>query len=353
MIDPDIRRARTLPASFYRSAELYEAGLEKVFARSWQFVGEEREAPSAPGAAPLTLLPGALDEPLLMVRGQDGGLSLLSNVCSHRGALLCTQSHAGAHLVCPYHGRRFDLGGRAESAPGFDKAALGEEADLPAPEMGRLGSLIFARLLPGGEPFDDWIAPVKERLGGLPIDELEFEQERAYEMDAHWAVYCDNYLEGLHIPFVHPALNAALDVGAYRTELLPHGVLQTGIARPGELAFEDRPGAGPGERIAAYYFWLFPNLMLNFYPWGLSLNHIRPLGPQRALVLYRNYIWDESKRGQGAGADVDETEREDQAVLKLVAAGLRSRLYTRGRFSPEQETGVHRFQSLLCRRLGL
>jgi choline monooxygenase len=99
--------------------------------------------------------------------------------------------------------------------------------------------------------------------------------------------------------------------------------------------------------VAAYYYWLFPNLMLNFYPWGLSINVVKPLAIDRTRVSFISYVWDESKLEQGAGAALDRVEREDEAVVESVQRGLRSRLYGRGRYSPRHEAGTHHFHLLL------
>ncbi|MBK7345125.1 MAG: hypothetical protein IPJ06_19720 [Saprospiraceae bacterium] len=52
-----------------------------------------------------------------------------------------------------------------------------------------------------------------------------------YKVKANWALYVENYLEGLHIPFVHPALREALDLTAYPLDIRGQTVLQTGLAR--------------------------------------------------------------------------------------------------------------------------
>ena len=99
---------------------------------------------------------------------------------------------------------------------------------------------------------------------------------------------------------------------------------------------------------AAQYWWIFPNLMLNFYPWGLSLNLVQPQAIDRTRVLFRSYVWDESKLGQGAGAALVRVETEDEAIVEAVQRGVRSRLYNSGRYSPSRESGVHHFHRLLC-----
>src|SRR5262245_19879066 len=121
-IDPDITRASTLPASVYADPAIYQRCREQVFAKSWQFVGD-LDSVKVPGQVhPVTLLEGCLNEPLLLTRDHSDRLHCLSNVCTHRGNILC---HAGGHeksLICRYHGRRFDLDGTFKHMPEFEQA---------------------------------------------------------------------------------------------------------------------------------------------------------------------------------------------------------------------------------------
>lgn len=170
-------------------------------------------------------------------------------------------------------------------------------------------------------------------------------------MRANWALYVENYLDALHIPFVHYELAGQLDYSGYTTELTSYGNLQLGAAQDGEDCF-DLPATSPdyGKRIAAYYFWLFPNLMFNFYPWGLSINVVRPLSVGLTKVSFLRYTWNEARLDLGLAADaaVDRVEREDEAVVETVQKGVRSRLYDRGRYSPTREIGTHHFHRLLA-----
>jgi choline monooxygenase len=88
--------------------------------------------------------------------------------------------------------------------------------------------------------------------------------------------------------------------------------------------------------------------MLNFYPWGLSINVVRPLAADRTRVSFLTYVADPKKLDRGAGADLDRVEHEDEAVVEGVQQGVRSSLYTRGRYSPDRERGVHHFHRMLC-----
>lgn len=354
-IDPDIQVAHTLPAEVYRDATWFLRQQEQVFARSWQFAADLSQLQEPGQVLPWTLLPGCLDEPLLLTRQAGEEIHCLSNVCTHRGFKLVEHPCQTRGLLCRYHGRRFDLGGQMLSMPEFEAAnAFPGPADhLSRVPLGQWGSFLFVNLNPQ-LPFTQWIQPLHERLAWVPFEDFQFsgEHSRSYEIPANWALYCDNYLEGFHIPFVHPGLNQVLDYGSYQTELLPQGVLQLGIADDPAALF-DIPTHHPdhGKQIAAYYYWLFPNVMFNLYPWGLSLNLVQPLEPGKTRVSYLTYLWDESRWNQGAGAGLHQVEMEDQAVVTRVQQGIQSRLYHRGRYSPSRETGVHHFHRLLHQHL--
>ena len=125
-------------------------------------------------------------------------------------------------------------------------------------------------------------------------------RDRCRSFDAHWALYVENY----------------------------HGL-----------------------RLAAYYGWLFPNLMLNVYPWGLSVNVVEPVSPSHTRVHFRSYVADPSRLAEGAGGALDAVELEDEAAVLSVQRGLRSRLYRQGRYAPHHEQGVHHFHRLLAQAL--
>ena len=175
------------------------------------------------------------------------------------------------------------------------------------------------------------------------------QRDRAFEFEAHWALYVENYLEGLHIPHVHPGLQAAIETATYTTDLHRYASVQWVAARPGEAAFAPPAGTPDhGRSLAAYYVWLFPNLMLNVYPWGLSVNVVLPQGPDRTRVLFRSFVGDAQRLDAGAGGGLDRVEAEDEAIVEAVQRGVRARLYRGGRYAPDGERGVHHFHRLVC-----
>ena len=336
-VEPDIRVAATLPGSFYSDAETFESLKDRVFARSWQWLGTLDDAAAPESLAPRTLLPEYLDEPLLLARDAGGTLRCLSNVCTHRGNILVKAPCRAQQIRCGYHSRRFDLAGRMTFMPEFGAAQDFPSASdhLPRLALEQWAGQGFVAL-DTAVPFEAFFGEALASVAGDPVDQLTHDasRDREFVVKANWALYVENFLEGFHIPFVHAGLNDVVDYAGYASELHRYSNLQVA---------HDKQG-----RLAARYWWVFPNLMLNFYPWGLSLNVVEPRAIDRTRVLFRSFVWDASKLETGAGAGLDRVEAEDEAIVEAVQRGVRSRLYTRGRYSPARELGVHHFHRLLC-----
>jgi len=354
-IDPDITKARTPDTGFYTDPQLFRESKEKLFASSWQFIGDTDRVKSPGDAYPFTLLENYLDEPLVLVRDKENELHLLSNVCTHRGNIIVGEPCKVNHFRCRYHGRQFHLDGKFLSMPEFKevKDFPSGEDDLTTLPLFQWGKWLFTSL--NGSSPDSFWKEIKERLHWLPLDDFIFRPERSrdFTVKAHWALYCENYLEGFHIPFVHAGLNAVIDFGNYTTELFQYSNLQLGIAKDEEDCF-DLPPSSPdyGKKVAAYYFFVFPNMMFNFYPWGLSVNIVKPVSLQETKVSFLTYVADESKFNKGAGSGLDAVEMEDEEVVEAVQKGVRSRFYSHGRYSATREQGTHHFHRIMAAFMG-
>lgn len=349
-----VSETRGTEPAFYTSESVYEAQKEGIFARSWHFAADVWRLPESNWAVPYMLLGGCLDEPMVLTRAGEE-IYALSNVCTHRGALVVSEEGPHKRLRCPYHGRRFGLNGRLEAAPGFEGCPLGAAEDhLSNVDLALFGPMIFVNLDPVMS-LPELFGRAAAYVDFVPWGEFEFapDKSRHFEMTANWALYVDNYLEGMHIPYVHPGLAGALDLSAYEVHTFEWSVLQVGEAKEGEVCF-DLPEGHPhhGRRIAAYYLWLFPGTMLNFYPWGLSLNIVQPFGVDRTRVSYLTYVWKPELLGEGAGGDVHQVEREDQEVVRSVMRGMRSRFARPVQYAPGHEDAVRHFHALAAHMLG-
>jgi len=344
-IDERVQVAQTPPGTAYCDPAIFRSECERVFTRAWL------AAPNGPvdkeAVQPFVLLPGTMDEPLILARDESGVLRCLSNVCTHRGMELVCAAGSMKRLRCTYHGRRFGLDGSLESAPGFEGAEnFPRDTDhLSRVDVVPWGPMSFVSLNPR-VGFSEWVSPLTTWIDFLPLDELVHDSgaTRRFKVASNWKLYLDNYLEGFHIPTVHKGLARTLDLAEYRVELLEGGSVQIGVGSgegPVLPLGPDHPLAG--QQVGALYFHLFPNTLLNVYPWGLSVNHVNPVGPMETEVIFERYVWRSDLLGQGAGGDLVQVEMEDEAVVEATQRGLRSRLYERGRYAPKHEAAVHHF----------
>lgn len=351
-IHADIRQAETLPSSFYRDQSVFDEIKELIFLRSWQFIGNEDLVTLPQSVFPFVLLDSYLTEPLLLTRDAEDTISCLTNVCTHRGNLVALNGGKSKNLVCMYHGRRFKLDGTFVSMPEFEEA---ENFPRPCDNLHKFplekwGPFLFVGLNPVFD-FKKVISKMNERIGFLPLEEFSLNKalSKDYLVHAHWALYCDNYLEGFHVPFVHDGLNEVLDYGSYTTEVYDHCSLQIGYTNEATETFDlPEDHIDYGKNVGAYYYWVFPNMMFNFYPWGLSINVVKPISINKTKVSFISYVYDETKLDKGAGSSLEKVEREDEFVVENVQNGVNSSFYKAGRFSPTREMGVHHFHRLLA-----
>ncbi len=338
-----LERASALPAPFYTSPEAFATEARVVFARSWQLVAHAGQLAGAGDHVVAEV--GGL--PLLVVRGADGNLRAFHNVCRHRAGPLATCDGRGARaLRCRYHGWTYALDGTLRSAHEMGGAEGFDPADVRLPEVGvaTWRGLVFVAVDARVPPLADLLGDVEARLGATPIETWAFERRVSYTVAANWKTYVDNYLEGYHLPHVHPSLNRLLDYRRYETVTGTWHSLQTSPL-DGD---DDLYGAGE-----AIYAFVYPNTMLNILPDRLQTNRVVPLDAGRCRVdfdyFYPSATPDAAERERRArdAAFSDEVQQEDITICEAVQAGLASGSYVAGRLSPLRENGVHHFHERL------
>jgi choline monooxygenase len=318
-VDSDITIAKTIDTSVYIDNKVFEVIVKEVFEHSWHFVGDVSDFPESTWIRPIYIMPGVIDESLMVVRDQDH-YYCQSNVCTHRGNLIVTHPGSYPMLRCGYHGRVFDRNGQMLHMPEFKEVHNFpcKEDHLVSLPLFKLGPLLFAHLDTEADA-DVFFKEVVDRISFIDLGRLARYDEycRDYEIEANWALYVENYLEGFHIPFVHDSLAKELNFSDYETEIFyPYANLQLGIGKLDENTFDIPQGhVDYGQSVSAYYFWIFPGLMLNFYPWGLSLNVVTPISPGRTKISFITYISDMDKYNKGAGSDLHRVEMEDEAIV--------------------------------------
>ena len=367
-VDHDIRRAEGLPAAAFVERDFLARELATIFSRSWLVVpeGHDRGGDARPLeeqlAARGSRVPiSVLDRPLFLQRGWDSdALRAFPNTCTHAWYPLVLGASRGPTLVCAQHGRRFDCEGRFVSQQGFTGLP---EFPRPCDSLASLGAeawrqLMFVRLSQdpvsgAGATLTDVMAPVDASLARMPpiLDRMSADLR---EVAGNWKQHAQNYLDQFHIAFVHRApggLADAVDLATYTTELYDHAVLQWVYARDPADGFDpahlpERFADAKGRRVFALWWFVFPNLTLNYYPWGLSVNMYQPIPgrPDATRFAWYQLALDRAKHAERdrrwLSAQVD---AEDVDALAQVGRGLRSGFAPRPRFSPEQERGVHWF----------
>ena len=349
-INPNIAQAETLPAEFYQNEDYFAESKEKIFTPSWQFIIHTSTFDKK-NVHPFPFLKGFLDEPLLLIKDGEN-IKCYSNVCTHRAHLVAKQPCKVNKLRCPYHGRTYNLDGTFNSMSGFENVENfpTEKDNLQSIPILKWKQFIFVSLNPAIN-ISPVLKDVEMRLPLFPFEQLTHDENNSanWEIDTHWALYCENYLEGFHVPFIHKDLAKDIDMGTYETQLLENGVLQIAEGE-NEIEILKDPG-NPSRNIYGLYYWIFPNIMLNFYSWGVSVNIIEPISPEKTKVRFLSYFLASIKQPIDGGSSLDTVELEDQTVVQSVQTGIKSRFYKMGRYSPEHEKGVHHFNRLIEKNL--
>ena len=347
--EENLARAATLPSAWYTDAAIFHQEKERIFARTWNLVGRAEQA-AAPGDYFTTAI---ADEPIIVVHGADGELRAFANVCRHRAGPVAAGEGNRKVFQCGYHGWTYALDGRLIGTPEFDGVECFDKAANCLPEfaVARCGALIFVNLDRQTAPLAETLEDLSVRLVAHDLAAMRFAARKEWVLDCNWKTYVDNYLEGYHIPVVHPALSRELDYQNYRTETRRYYSTQHAPLR-------QTPGArlrhaARGDDDKAQFIWVFPNLMLNIYPDNYSTNLIVPLGPERTLTLFEWYFRDPERDEVQAKLRrtiefSDEVQIEDIRICEAVQRGLRSRTYRTGRYSVKRENGVHHFHRLIA-----
>ena len=344
--DPNIARAQTIPARLYIDPVYLELEREKIFARTWQLVGRTEQVAES-GQFFTTEVAG---ESLVVLRDGDT-LRAFHNVCLHRAGPVAYGCGKRQTLQCKYHGWTYDLTGNLLRAPEMEGVERFSPADmhLQPVQVASWGPLVFVNVDPKAPPLAELLEDIPERAAHFHPERMRWVMRKDYEIACNWKVYVDNYLEGYHIPIVHPGLFRELDYPNYRTETKRSYSIQVAPTRRPERI---RTSGGDDQ---VRYFWIFPNLMLNVYPDNFSTNLIVPLGHGRTATIFEWYFKDPDAAKQQIDDTVafsDEIQLEDIDICEAVQRGLQSSTYDAGRYSPQRENGVHHFHCLYAELMG-
>ena len=334
-INPDISRAKSIDSKFYTENQYYNLSLDKIFKKSWQLTCHQSELIDT-NVYPFTFLDNSISEPLIITK-LNNTINCLSNVCTHRGHIIHDNKCNRKKMRCEYHGRTFELDGSIDKMPGFEGVQdfPSETDNLKKIPILEWNDFIFTSIQPEIK-IDSILKDIGLRLKDFPFENITYsaEHSKIYNLDANWALYCENYLEGLHVPFVHKGLNSEIDIKSYKTEILDNGVLQ----------YTDSKNSN----AYAHYYWIFPNMMFNFYDWGLSINIVEPISFNKTRIKFLSFPIKSATNISDKINELHEVELEDEKVVLNVQKGVQSKFYKNGRYSANHEKGTHHFHRLIC-----
>ena len=340
---------RTLPWGWYSDPAVLELERDRIFRRSWQYVGHTGEV-AEPGSFVTTWVG---DVPVVLVRDHEDTLRAFLNVCRHRGSIICDGSGRRETLQCPYHAWTYGLDGRLITAPRAKR-----EGGIESPELGLVqlrldtwGPLVFVNPDPDAAPLEEFLDGMPERIAdaGIDLDALRFLQRSESDLECNWKVSAENFLECYHCPTAHPGFSAVMDVSvdSYLLETSAGRMTQHGPPRP-----ESRGAYDPmGEVERGQFHLLFPGTVINVMPGrpNLSIGPIVPSAPEKTYRFLDYFVAadaDEAWIEESLAFDA-QVGAEDRVLIERVQAGMRAGLIEDGRLLPESEQLIAHFQALV------
>ncbi len=214
----DLIRADRVHGSLYSNPAVFEEELEKIWYRTWVYVGHESEVPSANDFVMKSIGPQAV----IMARGEDGEVRLLQNRCPHRGNQVCTEASGNARtFTCPYHKWTFANDGKLTAfafADGYEGQDMSHLSLGRVPRVASYRGFVFGSLATEGPSLADHLGGAAETIDRLcetsPEGEVEitagFLQHR---VQANWKFVMENETDGYHPGFVHSSIFSVADSG--------------------------------------------------------------------------------------------------------------------------------------------
>ena len=349
--DPDIRRASTIPSRLYIDPVYLELERERVFAHTWQLVGRVEQVPETG-----SFFTAQIGNDSIVVLRDGDTLRGFYNICLHRAGPVAHGCGKRQTLQCKYHGWTYTLQGELLRAPEMEgvERFTPDDMRLRSVAVATWGPLVFVNLDGAAPALDEMLGDIPARVAAFECESMRYVMRKEYELACNWKVYVDNYLEGYHIPVVHPTLHKEIDYDSYRVEPQRYSSIQHAPLRPVAGAAVDRKyDPSKADVPEAVYGWIFPNIMLNVYMGQMQTNVVIPVAHDRTVVAFE---WFANQPPADPATDPewsrlvafsDEIQDEDVEICETVQRNLRSRVYDRGRYSATRERGVHHFHSLL------
>lgn len=354
-LEGPVEEVRGLPNAAFTSEAFFELEKRHLFPRTWAFAGAASDVPNIGDARPVNLS----GNPIILVRGKDGGIRAFHNVCPHRGSRLLTEPIAGERaIVCPYHAWSFELDGQIRGRThyhGCDKheteAGMSGRNDCLIPVRSHtFHDWVFVNLDGEAPPFEDYAGTTFDYFDGYGLGQLGRERHITIDYRCNWKLAIENFCDYYHIFKIHPALDRAFDKKGRRSShpIGRHLFGEQNITARHGLSMDSTQPTLPylaelTEEQKSYHFFvlLFPNFLLNLFPTNLEAIWLEPTAHDHTVMHMWFYYADgvaEAEQFRGARDEVvDEwliVNGEDADICHRLQLGRESDAYDGGHLSP-------------------
>jgi choline monooxygenase len=345
----------TLPASWYADSNVSALERERIFARTWQYVGRADQVTQRGSY----FVSQAGHVPILVVRGRDEMLRAFVNVCRHRGHPVASGEGCRETLQCPYHAWTYDLDGSLRRAPRADRERDFDPSGLALRPVSveTWGPFVFVNPDAGAPPLAETLGdlPALVAESGVDLESVRFHSHHEWQIKSNWKVAIENFLECYHCPVAHPGFSKVIDVDpdAYLLTVSDSYSSQVGKIRPSALAGNGQGKSQPpyvprGAVTQAQYHLIWPNTTISIEagPSNIAMERWVPdeLG---TAVEVTDYFFGEDVPEEQIQEVIEfgnQVGMEDLALCESVQAGLESRMIPQGRLMLESEPLIHDFQ---------
>ena len=299
----------TLPSKWYFENSYMEREKTEIFLKEWQLVGSRTQIRN-PGEI---LLAEVANNPVIVICQKDNTLKAFYNVCQHRGGPLAYENCSVSKLQCKYHGWVYELNGDLKNARGFNEAELNvEDFGLQPIHVTEWMGQVFVNLSNSPQDLNQHIDEIKTLTSPIDFSDYVFKFRESYQIRCNWKVYMDNFLEGFHIPFVHPELNRVIDYKSYKTEIYERFSLQW---CPLDSELSPYGKSANSEENKAFYFTIYPNIILNIAPGRLQTNIVEPKSSKTCVVHFDYHFDNPEEADIEQDADFSEMVQQEDILI--------------------------------------
>lgn len=342
--------SQMLSREFYTSPDVFREELDRIFERSWLCVGRIEEIAS-PGQY---FLVEHRRESIIVLRDGEGTVRAFYNVCRHRGTRLCERKRGRFRetIQCGYHAWTYALDGSLVGAPhmeeldGFDKGSF----PLRRVQVGEWGGFLFINFAEAPKPLAESLQPLQSRFAHYDLANLRAVRRIVYDVRANWKLIFVNFSECLHCPVIHPKLAKLSPYRSGKNDLTQGPILggfMTIVEEGGSMTMSGH-AAGPPvgdltaeDRRRVYYYSVFPTMLLSPHPDYVMYHMLWPVSPERTRIVCEwlfPVAGDEQLEDDPDDAVRfwDMTNRQDWRICELGQAGIASRGFVPGPYSPRE-----------------